>query len=129
MQVQNNDLYSRIAFQHNIDINKVKFVGDTVFSNLASNMKRPESLILKIKYLGSFFLRKKKVDNEIRLLKTKIDKPNYFHIKGGIDELKSLLSILEKRREEYDKYISKKGEIKKIRHANQKIVESIDAQG
>ena len=111
MQLTNKEIYLKVADSNNIPVEKVKLVGDFIFEEISKRIKDPQSLILKIKSIGYFYLSKKKT---IRFLeKIKREDPN---------NLKLILT-LEQRLKDYEKYILKKTETKKIRNENSKLIE------
>jgi hypothetical protein len=117
MQYTSIELYSETSIKNDIPLHKVKFVGDIVFNAINNNLKEPESIILKIKNIGKFYMRKNKLDSEIGYLQKLLKSDQ-------ADKLKHerKLSILLKRQEEYNEYLEEKKKIKKIRHAKQTII-------
>lgn len=121
MQYTHKELYEETSQKNNIPLNKVKFVGDIVFGGINKNLDEPDSIILKIKHIGKFFIRRNKLEQEITLLKIKIDECT--------DEAKELtlrrrLARMQDRSAEYSNYVADKQRIKKLRHENQKPLES-----
>ena len=122
MQATSNEIYSAVSLLTGVDQELVKAVGDTVFSSISSHMRQPTSLILKIKGLGSFILRKKKIVQEVERIDRKIAFP--YRVKFETDEeALERKRLLMERLEEYERYFEKRAFIKKIRHANQKIIQ------
>ena len=117
MQYTSIELYSDTSIKNDIPLHKVKFVGDIVFNAINNNLKEPDAIILKIKNIGKFYMRKNKLDSEIEYLQ----KHMLFRALVHEDRVKyeRKLSILLKRQEEYNEYLEEKKKIKKIRHANQ----------
>lgn len=118
MQYTSVELYNETSIKNDIPLHKVKFVGDIVFSALNSQLNKPEAIILKIKNIGKFYMRKNKLDGEIGFL-------TEFVKKEDVDPKYQIkLDNLLKRQKEYEEYLEEKKKIKKIRHENQSIVQS-----
>lgn len=117
MQYTSVELYNETSIKNDIPLHKVKFVGDIVFSALNSQLNKPEAIILKIKNIGKFYMRKNKLDGEIGFLREFIKK------EGTDAKYTEKLNNLVERQVEYEEYLEEKKKIKKIRHENQSIVE------
>lgn len=114
MQHTSNELYSDTSIENNIPLHKVKFVGDIIFNEINNSLKEPKAIILKIKNIGKFYMRKNKLDSEIDYL-----------LKNNEDNVHSYkINILLERQKEYEKYLEEKQKIKKIRHEHQIIMEN-----
>lgn len=120
MQYTSVELYNETSIKNDIPLHKVKFVGDIVFNAINKNINEPEAIILKIKNIGKFYMRKNKLDGEIGYIKTLLEKEDL----ENREKYSKRLLILQKRQEEYDEYLEEKKKIKKIRHEHQSIVES-----
>lgn len=98
-----------------------KEVGNFVQQEIYDQLKRPKSLILKVKGLGYWYLRKKKIEDFIRMY------PPYYDIQG-FDDFESeaalkkfenkqeLYLLLKERLLDYKKFLEKKEIIKKLRN-------------
>jgi hypothetical protein len=115
MQYTSNELYNEVSCENNIPLHKVKFVGDIIFNAINTNLKEPQAIILKIKNIGKFYMRKNKLDSEVEYLKGELEKEENPKQR---DKLNNLLL----RQVEYNKYLEDKQNIKRIRHGNQTII-------
>lgn len=104
MQYTSKEIYKEVSEENNIPLNKVKLIGDIVFDELSKKIKSPNKIIIKIKGLGSFFLRKRKLENFIQSENTK----------GELTDFK-LVETLEARLKEYEIYVQKKQKMQKLR--------------
>lgn len=115
MQYTHSELYEEVSVKNDIPLHEVKFVGDIVFNAINKNLKEPSSIILKIRHIGKFFMRKNKLEYEIILTKKKIAEGNTI--------LEPHLKRMEERLAEYENYISERDKIKEVRHGHQKPIQ------
>lgn len=105
-----------------------KDLGNFVQQEIANVLKRPNSLITKVKGLGYWYLRKKKMKDFIRMY------PPYYDIEGFSDfESEAALKNFENKQElyltfkarllDYDRFLEKKAFIKQLRNEFDKISE------
>lgn len=110
-----------------------KDLGNFVFSELASNMKRPTHLIIKLKGIGSWHLRKKRMEIVVTEFpqrneeKTKEDFPFEVAYQIYLDKKEEFKIFLE-RLKDYDQYISLRNEIRKKRHENTTLLEPSEGE-
>lgn len=114
MQYTSVELYNDTSIKNDIPLHKVKFVGDIVFNAINKNLNHPEAIILKIKNIGKFYMRKNKLDSEIGYLEGLSERD---------EKQNKKLAILKERLVDYNEYLEEKKKIKKIRHEHQSIVE------
>ncbi len=122
MQATSKELYKEVSTSTGRELALVKSVGDAVFQGMFFFTKHPESLIFKVKGLGYWHMRKKKLDNYIH---------KYYGTYTGeyiSDDEKAMreflnnkrqFQILLERQKEYDVYLEKREKIKEIRYKTQ----------
>lgn len=130
MQIVINNIYKGVATNTNREYALVKSVGDSVFESLLKNIKKPKSLILKVRGIGSFYLRKQKLLQYIESYRRFYTDPTYeTTIKAISDDAESYERKRQQyenfceRVEEYKEYSEKRKEIKQIRNLTQPIIE------
>lgn len=129
MQIVLNTIYQRIAESKNQEVALIKSVGDSVFKELLHNFKYPPSLILKVKGIGSFYLRNKKLTEYLRLREDFYFNPNNEKALDAkekdlerFNEKKVRYLNLLNREIDYLGYLEKKAEIRKIRNLTQPLI-------
>lgn len=122
MQYTHSELYEEVNVKNDIPLHKVKFVGDVVFNSINKNLKEPDAIILKIKGIGKFFIRKTKLDKYIDIL-------NNRYIFAITEEDRELINKkilrLQERQIDYKSYLEEKQRIKKLRHVHQKVIQPL----
>ena len=68
MQTVINTIYKQVSVSSEKSLEIVKSVGDKVFESLLKNFKKPPSLILKLRGLGYFYMRKNKLEEILKTL-------------------------------------------------------------
>ena len=105
-----------------------KDIGSFIFKETASMIKNPESLILKLKGIGSWHLRKKRMEIVVNewtdraKIKTREDFSSEVAYMNYLDKHTQYMNFKE-RLEEYDRYLQLKQEIRKKRHETQILLE------
>lgn len=104
-----------------------KDIGDYVFKELWSCLRRPKSLITKLKGIGFWFLRKKRMEATIKIYPIDYDKTRE-DFKHDLDFLKyenkrEIYELFKKRLIDYEEYITLKKEIKALRHGTKILLE------
>lgn len=117
MQYTSKEIYKEVSLENNIDLDKVKLVGNAIFQDINKRMKSPTSIILRIKGLGYFFLRNIKMKKFLELEKKKLEFKN-----------EALIPILEDRLKDYERYIEKKQANKKYRIEHGEILKPIEEE-
>lgn len=133
MQRVINDVYKKVGEDTNKSYDLIKSVGDSVFKNLLANIKKPECLILKVKGLGSFYLRKAKLAAYIESYRRFYTDPTYERTQLAIQESPETYENKQKqyfnfceRLKDYDRYLDKKKIIKEIRNKTQPVIKPKD---
>lgn len=127
MQITSKEIYKKVSVDNNIPIELIKNIGDYVFNELYQFMQSPTALIVKVKSLGSWYLRKKKLEEFIFRHHTSFTKDEIpeFSREESLERYlkqKAQYEVLLDRWEEYQRYKEKKEEIKEIRNKTQPFI-------
>lgn len=105
-----------------------KDIGSFIFKETANLLKNPTSLILKLKGIGSWHLRKKRMEIVVNewtdraAVKTREDFSSDVSFQNYLDRHLQYINFQE-RLQEYEKYLSIKQEIRKKRYETQVLLE------
>ena len=134
MQSDDKSIYDFTSKRTGKPTQLYKDVGTFVFSSLYEKLRKPKSLIIKLKGVGTWYLRKKRMETLMSYYPEDYDKKE-------VDvEIMSPLSILnyENKREmfllfkerlaEYERYITLRNEIRQERFKTQTIIKDADNQ-
>ena len=134
MQSDDKSIYDLTSKRTGKPTQLYKDVGTFVFSSLYEKLRKPKSLIIKLKGVGTWYLRKKRMETLMSYYPEDYDKKE-------VDvEIMSPLSILnyENKREmfllfkerlaEYERYITLRNEIRQERFKTQTIIKDADNQ-
>lgn len=131
MQTDNNALFSLTAERTGKEENLYKAIGNLVFSTLYKKQRRPNFLITKLKGVGSWYLRKKRIEDIILAYP-----PNFKEFpeetKDFGEKMKKLryenkveiYNLLKERINDYKEYIAERDVIRKKRYETQTILQS-----
>lgn len=128
MQTNHLDIYKMLAEENGGNEQLYKDIGSFIFKETASMIKNPESLILKLKGIGSWHLRKKRMEIVVNewtdraKVKTREDFSSEVAYMNYLDKHTQYMNFKE-RLEEYDRYLQLKQEIRKKRHETQILLE------
>lgn len=109
-----------------------KDIGNFIFNKLYTELRRPKSLIIKLKGIGFWYLRKKRIQAIVDIYPPNFDKkPEDFN--HPLELLKhenkvEIYNIFKERLKEYEEYIIDRDKVRKIRHENQPLLESSDEE-
>lgn len=128
MQTNHLDIYKTLSKETGDSEQMYKDIGSFVFRETAQMLKEPTSLILKLKGVGSWHLRKKRLDivinewTERGKVRTRSEFPS--DLAYGIYLEKHLQYLnFQQRLLEYDKYLLLKKQIREKRYATQVLLE------
>lgn len=120
MQSDYKEIYKLTAQRTGVPEQLYKDLGNFVFADLYGFFKRPSHLIIKLKGVGSWHLRRKRMkivlehfpieDRQVPTSPLEIFK---------YENKKEIQAIFAERLKEYDKYIEIRDEVRKIRHKTQ----------
>lgn len=130
MQTDHNELYKKTALRTGKQEEIYKEIGNFVFKSLSQHIKRPEKLIIKLKGVGRWYLRKNRMEQTLELFPP--DFENRPKEGDGIYERLKILqyenkveiyNLFKQRVEDYKKYVEQKSKIREIRNATQQLLE------
>jgi hypothetical protein len=113
MQADSNYIYNKVSKEHNIDIEFVTSVGNFMQKEVANNLRRPEALILKVKGLGAWHLRRVRLEKSFNNL-SKVD-PSTLKDDDSRESLKEYLQLMKDRLDDYKVYLEEKSKMKRIK--------------
>jgi len=124
MQSDPKELYKLTAKRTGGDEQFYKDLGNFVFSTLYKSLRRPKSLITKLKGVGTWYLRKKRMQEfEGPDPSKKPDESAYYLAIIEYNNRLELSEIFVERLKEYEEYSSLKAEIRKKRNELQTLLE------
>jgi len=109
MQSDNNQLYKITAEKTKKSEVIYKDVGNFIFKSLSVNMRKPPSLILKLKGVGFWYLRRQRMTIHMDRIDVDQNSLNY-------EEKKVLADVFEARLKEYDQYIKERNDLRNERY-------------
>jgi len=124
MQSNHLDIYKMVADETGKNGETYKDIGSFIFKETARMLKEPSSLILKLKGIGSWHLRKKRLE----VFVSEFSEPTHDQwtsvqtIKDWEEKRKRFNNFLE-RLKEYDKYLTVKKEVRTKRNETQILLE------
>lgn len=128
MQSNHLDIYGMTAQKTGKDEQLLKDIGIFIFKETAALLKEPTSLILKLKGVGSWHLRKKRMEIVVNewtdraKIKTREDFNTDSAYKIYLDKHEQYL-LFQERLKDYEKYLSIKKDIRAKRFESQVLLE------
>ncbi len=107
MKIEHKQINTEVSNEHNIEFEIVKSISDKVFSSWVKWIRKPDTLILKIRGLGKNYYRKKKVQRKLDQIPLSSHPP-----------AQNFIDVLEFIMEQYELYSTEK---KSFRNANKDI--------
>jgi hypothetical protein len=124
MQSDPKTLYKMTADRVGKSEQLYKDIGNFVFSKLHDNLRRPKKLIIKLKGVGTWYLRKRRMEFIIKSYPPNYDvKPEDPIELFRYENRKEIYSIFQDRLKDYEQYIKLRNEIRKVRYGTQKLLE------
>jgi hypothetical protein len=126
MQSTSKEIYKLTAERTGKSQEVYKDIGNFILLETYQTLRKPKSLITKLKGVGFWFLRKKQLEQRV----AQYPKGYEEKIESDFDSITNYQAYLERREVfiifkrmlvDYDKYISKKREIKGNKHASETI--------
>lgn len=123
MQSKGELIYRKVALENDEEFDFVKSIGDTVFKAVYNEMKSPRNLVIKVKSLGQFIVRSKKINQEWANLRDNLwdyneESNNNFITNEELEEYKKdreRYKVLKFLVEQYEVYKAKKKLYRKLR--------------
>ena len=127
MQSDHKEIYRLTAERTGEDPQLYKDVGNYVFAALYGHFKRPKSLIVKLRGVGAWHLRKQRLKAVVEMYPPDFEKKKEdFESEYGFLKNENKIEIhnlFKERLKEYDDYITLRDEIRKIRYETQVLLE------
>jgi hypothetical protein len=132
MQSNPTEIYSITSKRTGKSEQTYKDIGNFIFSELYKEQRRPSKLIIKIKSLGSFFLRRKRLKEILNYYpdgfsRTKEDFSSERQFLK-YENKKEIYEIFTERLEDYEEYIKERNQIREIRYETQVLLEPTDGE-
>lgn len=123
MQSDYKQIYKMTSERTKVDEQVYKDIGNFVFATLNGLLRRPPSLILKLRGVGMWHLRKKRMKIIHDIFPPDFDrKPEEFTSEYGImkyENKKEIHALFKARLEDYDKYLAERDAVREIRRKTQ----------
>lgn len=127
MQSDHKEIYKLTASRTGEPEQMYKDIGNFVFAELYAKLRKPQSLIIKLKGVGTWYLRKQRMELMVNMFPPDFDKnPEEFESKYSLLKYENkveLYNIFRDRLEDYKKYIEIRDNTRKIRYENQPLLE------
>lgn len=127
MQTNHLDIYKQVAKETGKSEQMYKDLGSFVFRETSRMMKEPTSLILKLKGIGSWHLRKKRLEILVeewgnKRIKTREEFASDVFYNIYLDKYELYLALKD-RLKDYERYLELKKEIRLKRNETQSLLE------
>lgn len=123
MQSDYKQAYKTTAKRTGKDETLYKDIGNFVFAHLYSMFRKPKSLIIKLKGIGFWFLRKKRLKGVIDMYPPDFERnPEEFSSEYSFlrnENKKEMYVLFQERLKEYDSYIEERKMIRTERNKTQ----------
>lgn len=115
MQSDYKELVKLTSWRTGVNEQVYKDLCNFLFTKTAEEMKKPRNLIIRLRGVGSWFLRQKRLKIKLSLYE-QYNEPDWGQ-SIGIDgeEIPEIIKIFKERLEDYKRYVEKRAEIKKLR--------------
>src|SRR5690349_4345711 len=133
MQTNQQDIYKTLAEEKGKSEQTYKDIGSFIFRETSKMLKEPTSLILKLKGVGSWHLRKKRMEilttefPDRGLVIPREDFPSDDAYSIYLEKFKQYHNFM-KRLEEYKRYLEIKTKIRKKRYESQVLLQPTQGQ-
>lgn len=131
MQSDHNEVYKLTSIRTGKPESLYKDIGNFVFKELNSFFTTPKSLIVKLKGVGFWYLRKKRMDASLSNLLEEGKTREDFRKQQGFDnycEGLRMQKIFQERMPEYEEYLKINKELKRKRYGLEIPLESTDGE-
>lgn len=113
MQANSTTIYNTVSTDCNLDLDFVTAVGDFMQKEIADNLRHPDSLIVKVKGLGGWHLRKVRLQNSFDNL-SKVPMESLRNDESR-ESFVLYLQRMKERLADYDNYIKDKSQMKQLK--------------
>ena len=130
MQSEVKHIYKQTATRTGEDEQVYKDIGTAVFASLNRTLRRPSTLITKLKGVGSWYLRKKRMEIIVEIFPPNFEKDDFQSDYGILkhENKLDLYNLFKARLADYDKYLEIRNEIRKIRRETQTLLQPTDRE-
>lgn len=131
MQSDYKQIYKELSQETSVSEQLYKDLGNFIFQETYNMLRSPTSLIIKLKGIGNWHLRKKRMDIVVSeypdrgLVKTRDEFESDLSFQEYLDKKKQY-DIFVARLKEYDEYLKMKKEIRAIRNETQTLLQPVD---
>lgn len=126
MQSNNKEIYEFTAERTKKSVDLYKTIGEHVFTSLYTNLRRPKSLIIKLKGVGSWYMRKRRMEIILEHYPPDFDKnPEEFIYPVQVAAYENRVetyNILKARMIEYEEYIKMRDATRVERYKTQPLI-------
>ena len=130
MQSDNNEIYKITSQRTGQSQELYKDLGNFVFKALADGMKKPKSIILKLKGLGYWYLRKSRMEVAVKMETREPLPTGIEHIdniaRTGYENRLEMKDHFRDRLVDYEKYIEVRNNVRRIRYGTDTIDDGED---
>lgn len=120
MQTEPKHLYKMAAQESGIPEDELKAVGTKVFLETSEILKRPPHLIINVQGLGRWILRRKRINFFIEVMDNQPEENKILMSENR----QEILECFRERTKEYDLFVEKRAEVRKLRDATQELIET-----
>ncbi len=130
MQSNTKEIYKLTAERTGGEEQTYKDIGNFVFTALYRQLRRPNSLIIRLRGIGYWYLRRLRMQAMVDLFPPNYEltredfKEDYEYLK--IENKREVYEIFQKRLVDYAEYIKEKKEIRDIRNKTQFLLTEVD---
>jgi hypothetical protein len=129
MQSDIKNIYKITSARTGVDENIYKTIGDFIFKETKSNIEKPKSLIIKLKGIGFWYLRRTKLKESIQSFPPYYDIDGFNQFESEDSHLKFInkqkfYKMVKERLRDYEDYIKLKSDIKQKKDEFNKLPES-----
>jgi hypothetical protein len=128
MQADNKELFKLTSQRTGEAYDLYKDVGNFVFHALYGHMRRPKSIILKLRGVGSWHLRRKRMKIVVDFYPPDFTKNVETDFPSELQLFKyenrvELYHLFLERLKEYEQYVKERDEVRSVRYKTQYIIE------
>lgn len=130
MQSETKHIYKQTAERTGEDEQTYKDIGNTIFTYLNGKLRKPPSLIIKLKGVGSWYLRKKRMQIIVDVFPPDPERTE-FESEYGIlrhENKVELFNLFKERLKDYEKYLEIRNQIRTKRRETQKLLEPTERE-
>ncbi len=130
MQSDHKEIYKLTAKRTEKAEQTYKDLGNFVFASLAANLRKPKSLIIKLKGVGSWYLRKRRMVTAVTQRAPSIDRKQFDtedQLREWLEKME-MYNLFKARLADYEEYIKDRDKVRKIRYETQIPLEPITGE-